>query len=218
MNFRRAFTLVELLAVVAIVGILAALVFPSLGSARKSASRARTKVQFGQWAAAIESFRREYGYYPVFDPTNLVNGGASTSAAGDHLFHDLLAGRKRDGSPSSSASSASAGSQNPRKIAFHAFVESDFTPSDSPQPNLLRNAFDQVSIAVLVDRNLDGRIDSTDYSSFPAVLLPDGSAARPTSGGAGGDIPANGLRTGVAFYCADPNATAAAPQFVVSWK
>lgn len=218
MNLRRAFTLIELLAVVAIVGLLAALIFPSLGAARKSADRARTRVQFSQWTVAIESFRREYGHYPTFDPSNLVNGGASTSSADDHLFHDVLAGRKRDGTPLSTASSASAGRQNPRHLVFHSFGESDFTPPGDPSPNLLRNAFGNLSIAVLVDRNLDGRIDSEDYASFPAVLLPDGSVVRPTSGGADTDIPANGLRTAVAFYCADPNATAAAPQFVFSWK
>ena len=113
---------------------------------------------------------------------------------------------------------ASAGRQNPRHLVFHSFGESDFTPPGDPSPNLLRNAFGNLSIAVLVDRNLDGRIDSEDYASFPAVLLPDGSVVRPTSGGADTDIPANGLRTAVAFYCADPNATAAAPQFVFSWK
>ena len=218
MNPRRAFTLVELLAVIAIVGILAALLFPSLGAARKTAGRAKTKVQFSQWAAAIESFRREYGYYPAFDPSHLVNGGASSASAEDHPFHDILAGRRRDGSAASTATAASPGRQNPRRLAFHAFGEADFTSPDAPRPHLIRDAFDNVSIAVLVDRNLDGRIDAADYASFPEVALPDGASARPASGGPATDIPATGLRTGVAFYCADPDATGATPRFICSWK
>lgn len=213
-----AFTLLELLAVIAVIGILAALIFPSIGAARKSANRAKTKVQFNQWAAAIESFRSEYGYYPAFDSTNLINGGATTTLSGDHHFHDLLAGKRRDGSAVSTATTTSAGSQNRKRIAFYSFGDAEFTPADAAFPNLLRDAFDNLSIAVLVDKNLDGKIDTSDYASFPAVALADGTTARPTSGGTTTDIPANGVRAGVIFYSADPTATSAAPQFIFSWK
>lgn len=213
-----AFTLVELLAVIAVIGILAAILFPSLSAARRSAHRAKTKVQFNQWAAAIESFRSEYGYYPAFDSTNLVNGGATTTLDGDHLFHDILAGRKRDGTAPSTATATSAGSQNRKRIVFHSFHEGEFTSTDATYPHLLKNAFAHLSIAVLVDRNLDGKIDAADYATLPAVALADGTTARPTSGGAAADVPASGVRTGVAFYCADPRATAADPQFIFSWK
>lgn len=212
----RAFSLLELLAVVAVIGILAALIFPSIGAARKSANRAKTKVQFSQWAAAIEGFRSEYGYYPAFDASGLVNGGASTSLSGDHLFHDLLAGRKRDGSALASGSIAF--TQNRKRIPFYSFGESDFSGADAVMPNMLRNAFDNLSIAVLVDRNLDGKIDAADYPSWPLVGLPDGTAARPSSGSLNSDIPTAGVRTGVIFYCADPNATSASPEFIFSWK
>jgi prepilin-type N-terminal cleavage/methylation domain-containing protein len=208
----RAFSLLELLAVIAVIGILAALIFPSVGAARKSAHRAKTKVQFNQWAAAIESFRSEYGYYPAFDTTNLVNGGASTTLFGDHLFHDLLAGRRRDGT---ALPAGPALTQNRKRIAFHTFAEGELTDATSPFPYLLKNAFENVSIAVLVDRNLDGVINAADYpAGFPFVTAGDGGSIRPGAT----EIPATGLRTGVAFYCADPNATAANPEFILSWK
>lgn len=209
-----AFTLLELLAVLAIIGILAALIFPNVSAARRSANRAKTKVQFNQWAAAIESFRSEYGCYPTFDSTNLVNGGASTALSGDHLFHDLLAGKKRDGTAPSTGATTAAGNQNRKRIAFYSFAESDLSPSDAPYPNLLRDAFDNLSIAVLVDRNLDGKIDANDYATWPSVVTSAGESIRPNAA----DISAAGVRAGVIFYCADPNATATAPQFVFSWK
>lgn len=212
----KAFSLLELLAVVAVIGILAGLIFPSIGAARKSANRAKTKVQFSQWAAAIEGFRSEYGYYPAFDASNLVNGSASTSVAGDHLFHDILAGRKRDGSALTSGSQAY--TQNRKRVSFYTFGESEFTAADTAMPNLLRDAFDNLSLAVLVDKNLDGKIDGADYPTMPVVGLPDGTTARPSSGSINSDIPPTGVRAGVIFYCADPNATATRPEFIFSWK
>lgn len=213
-RLRAGFTLLELLAVVAVIGILAALIFPNIGAARNAANRTKTKVQFHQWAAAIESFRAEYGCYPAFDASGLVNGGASPTPGGDHLFHDLLSGRRRDGSAASTATAFAAGSQNRKRVAFYVFGESDFSTAESAAPHLLRDAFDNPSIAVLVDRNLDGKIDAADYASLPAVAARDGAAIRPGSA----EFPASGVRAAVLFYVADPDASAGNPRFICSWK
>lgn len=208
----RAFTLIELLTVIAVIGILAALIFPSVGAARRSAARAKTKVQFSQWATAIESFRGEYGYYPAFHVSALVNGEASTVASTDHLFHDLLAAARRDGSPLSPSSSAAM--QNRKLIRFYTFSEDDFSNGQSATANLLSDAFGNTEIVVLVDRNLDGVINSQDYVEWPAVRAADGSQIRPSEA----DIPPVGIRIGVAFYSVSPNATNSNPEFVLSWK
>jgi prepilin-type N-terminal cleavage/methylation domain-containing protein len=204
---RRGFTLIELIVVIAIVGVLAAILVPTLGSAQASASRAKTRIQFHEWAAAIESFRREYGCYPVFDASNLVNGGVTGD---DHPFHDLLAGRRRDGAAPADTEVLSPGAQNPKRISFCAFSESDFTPADSPAPDLLQDAFGNTEIAVLVDRNLDGVIDAVDYPDG----LPEVAGLRPGTD----DFPATGIRAGVLFYAPAPGATADAPRFIFSWK
>jgi len=194
------FTLLELLSVLAILGILAALIFPSVGGARRSANKAKTRVQFTQWAAAIESFRGEYGYYPAFDASNLVNGGATAS---DHLFHDILAGRKRDGAALTVGSAAAL--QNRKSISFYSFSDADFTPA-----NLIRDAFDNTTIAVLVDKDLDGIIrPGTDFTALPSV-----GGIVPTSA----DFPAAGVRVGVIFYAPAQGATVANPEFIFSWK
>jgi prepilin-type N-terminal cleavage/methylation domain-containing protein len=203
-----AFTLLELLSVMAIIGVLAALIFPVLRSARLSANMARTRVQFSQWSAAMDGFRGEYGYYPSLDPTALVNGGATTAIAGDHLFHDILAGRKRDGTPLLPAGAAAR--QNRKLISFYSFSDSDFTNASSPTPNLLRDALDNTEIAVLVDRNLDGVIQvGSDYPALPTV-----GGLTPTVT----DFPVTGVRAGVIFYAPAPGADAANPGFIFSWK
>lgn len=212
---RRSFTLLELLTVFAVIGILAALVFPGIGSARRSASRARTRVQFSQWAAALEGFRSEYGYYPVLHVSNLINPpGQATDPSTLHLFHDLLAAKRRDGSAlpaySSSTNTQFPEVQNRKLISFYSFGNSDFTDAGSPSPNLLHDAFDNTEIAVLVDRNLDGVIQAgTDFTVLPAA----GGLTPATA-----DIPAAGIRAGVMFYVLAPGADAANPEFIFSWK
>jgi prepilin-type N-terminal cleavage/methylation domain-containing protein len=207
-HHRSAFTLLELLSVIAIISILAALLFPAVRAARVSANRARTKVQFSQWTAALEAFRSEYGFYPALDATGLVNGGAVTTISGDHPFHDVLAGRKRDGSALPAAGAAAV--QNRKLIGFYFFGDADFTGAGSAAPGLLRDAFDNTVIAVLVDRNLDGVIRvGSDYAALPAV---GGMTPGPA------DFPATGVRAGVVFYAPSPGADPANPDFIFSWK
>jgi len=204
------YTLLELLSVIAVIGILAALLFPGIRSAQVSAGKAKTRVQFSQWAAAIDGFRNEYGYYPVLHSTNLVNPpGQATDPTTLHLFHDVLAARRRDASAlpacTTSTNSQFPEAQNRKLIPFYTFTASDLNAD-----NLLRDAFDHTAIAVLVDRDLDGVIRSgSDFSVLPAT---DGLT--PSSA----DFPAAGIRAGVIFYAPAPGATAANPEFIFSWK
>lgn len=215
----RAFTLVELLTVIAIIAILAAILVPTLAGARTAANRARTRIQFGQWAMAVEAFRQEYGCYPEFDPSGKVNGGASPAPAEEHRFHDVLAGCRRDGSalPGIASGEAAAEAQNFRRMRFLAFADGDFFPADDSEAgrrNLLHDGFEGSDIAVLVDRNLDGIIDRNDYPELPAVEVPesDGRSIHLRLQDFGG-----GIRSGVIFYSAPPRALEAA-QLVCSWK
>ncbi len=199
-RFAHAFTLLELLSVIAILGILAALLFPGLSSARRSATRAKTKVQFAQWTAAFESFRNEYGHYPLLDAGGFVNGGATET---DHLFHDLLAARKRSGAALAAGDAALV--QNRKAIAFHSFGDDELN-----QAELVCDASGHTALAVLTDRDLDGVIkQGLDFTTLPAV-----NGMTPASV----DIPATGVRAGVIFYAPAPGATAANPGFVFSWK
>ena len=58
------FTLVELLIVIAIIAILAALVLAAAGSVQKKGARSRAEAEIAALEAALESFKADNGDYP----------------------------------------------------------------------------------------------------------------------------------------------------------
>ncbi|MBL9215158.1 MAG: type II secretion system protein [Opitutaceae bacterium] len=197
----------ELLIVIAVIGLLAGMLLPSLSAARQAANHARTRVRFAQWTAACEAFRREYGYYPVLDASGLVNPpGQSADPAEVHVFHDVLAGRRRDGAPlpasAAGADPLQPSAQNRKRIAFYRFPDSEWVDG------LIADASGQTGIAVLVDRDLDGFIrPGSDFAALPSL-----------GGVVPGAFPPGGVRGGVAFYTLKPGAGSAAPEFLCSWQ
>ena len=63
-KIKKGFTLVELLMVLAIVGLLASILIPTAGSIRESALKTICKAQLSQYINAIVQFKSQYGFYP----------------------------------------------------------------------------------------------------------------------------------------------------------
>ncbi len=61
----HAFSLLEMLVVIAIIGLLAALILPNIGSAFGSSQRQTAEAQLRQLLGAVEEFRRDMGRLPT---------------------------------------------------------------------------------------------------------------------------------------------------------
>lgn len=73
MKSSRGFTLIELLIVIAIIGILMALLFPAVQGAIDAARRAQAKNDVTQIATAINAYVTEYGRLPVTAGTGTMD-------------------------------------------------------------------------------------------------------------------------------------------------
>ena len=97
MHRRRAFTLVELLVVVALIGVLAALLLSALSSAQQRARATQTTSTMEAFAAACETFFQDHGEYPGVVPdallmANLDNNGIPPISSLENALYHLMGG------------------------------------------------------------------------------------------------------------------------------
>src|SRR5271163_891996 len=81
---RSAFTLVELLTVIAIIAILMGLLFPALQIVKDQANKVKAKTDVVNTVAAVKQYYTEYGKYPLAGVTQ--TGVATTT---DYVFGDM---------------------------------------------------------------------------------------------------------------------------------
>lgn len=85
-----AFTLVELLVVVAVIGILAGLVLAAMGGIQKRGARAKAESDIQAISAAIEEYRRQYGNFPPTNSNSLYAELTSDTSAGANLTNTTI--------------------------------------------------------------------------------------------------------------------------------
>lgn len=78
---QRAFTLVELLMVISIIGIIASLTVVGIGAVRGKKEEAAIKAQHAKLVLAIESYKKQFGAYPPDDPVMTAANAARNPLA-----------------------------------------------------------------------------------------------------------------------------------------
>ena len=81
---RHSFTLLELLVSIGIILVLAAISFGGMNYASKRAQEAKTLATMEEFTNALESFKQDYGFYPIIDKDSAKE--VDLSADGWKLF------------------------------------------------------------------------------------------------------------------------------------
>jgi prepilin-type N-terminal cleavage/methylation domain-containing protein len=94
LGFRHsAFTLVELLTVIAIIAILMGLLFPAIQIVKDQANKVKAKTDIVNTVAAVKQYYTEYGKYPLTNQTtntDIVFGDASSAPTGNPVSNNQL--------------------------------------------------------------------------------------------------------------------------------
>ena len=148
---KKAFTLIELLMVIAIIGILAGILIPTLSAVKRQANVVASKTQLSQYVNAIQLFKGEYGFYPFADAH--VNSGKNINSLSDDFIETLSGRDKRTGE------SKEAGN-NRRRISFHSFSENEFyvQSNGTVDPNKIADRLNNTKIFIVIDGDGDGKV------------------------------------------------------------
>jgi len=179
---RPGFTLVELLTVIAIIGILAGVLFPAIGGIRKRATRATSQAAFSQLANGILKYKQTYGFYPDIntstgtyttanDSRHLLNGNAQYC----HNFIKAMSGKQVNGS---ALAVADRNRFNRNAEEFYAFAKEDYfdlTAAMAGNPVLI-DRFGNHNIRLIFDTDNNGSIRNQSGMTLPEDLLPISTA------------------------------------------
>lgn len=149
---KRAFTLIELLMVIAIIGILAGILIPVVGKVKEMGNIAASKSQLSSYVNAIGLFKGEYNYYPFTKAHE--DKGASIPDIGTEEFIGTLSATKLNGGR---ITSDDANYGNRKLIAFYDFSETDFKDGDSSTGEIA-DRFGNTNIFIAIDGDGDGMI------------------------------------------------------------
>jgi len=136
-QINRGFTLVEMLVVIAIIAILAAIALPAIGRSRIRAKVVTSKIEMKELEQAIKSYKRDYERFPLpknyilndyRDSTSGVMAGLSSKTSSRDVMYILLAEEHASINPTNT--------RNPKKVKFGTYKEAGANQDQTGIPGL----------------------------------------------------------------------------------
>lgn len=190
-NSRPGFTLIELLTVVAIIGVLAAVLIPAAMGVQKRAKIANSQTSLGGWASGLVRYKQAYGFYPNLaggtypssDTCFKLEEGAGAANRGAVLIM-CLNGRNPNGSSLSAGGSGNRIKWNRNAETFVEFSREDYedftklpagtdTSGSIGTSNFLVDRLGNRNIRVVMDFNGNGNIASAAGAPSPNTGIPE---------------------------------------------
>lgn len=138
----RAFTLIELLAVIAIIGILAALTFGAIRGVQQRAAINQAKAELAVLAQALEAYKQQYGDYPGPTGTNTPTATSVGTSDGPAVLFNALVGNSGPANQAIGNGNIGAGHSFVDAAKFSLLSRTAATiPSTSTAGTLLANGF-----------------------------------------------------------------------------
>ncbi len=144
MRRQAAFTLIELLAVMTIILVLAGLILSIAGFAQSKGAKARAEGEIQAMTTGLESYKTDNGAYPESTDSDALNaqsdidpGGASSTKyqkAGETLYQ-ALAGVVPSPAPSGATAGSSTNADGTRVKAYYAFTPGQLGPTSTTLPS-----------------------------------------------------------------------------------
>ncbi len=182
---RPGFTLIELLTVVAIIGVLAAVLIPAAMGVQKRAKIANSQTALAGWASGLVRYKQAYGFYPNLAggtyPTADTCFKLETTPLGANLIM-CLAGRHPNGTMLSAGGTGNRARWNRNAEPFIEFSREDYedftklptgaTDATLGSGNFLVDRLGNRNIRVVIDFNGSGSITSASGAVTPSTGIP----------------------------------------------
>jgi prepilin-type N-terminal cleavage/methylation domain-containing protein len=185
----KGFTLIELLTVIAIIGLLAAVLIPAAMGVQRRAKAATSQTVMSGWCSGILRFKQAYGFYPglgaaaypTADTCLKLESGTNAS-----FFIMTLAGKNPNGSVLTTGPTGNRAKYNRNSEAFIDFSSQDYedftklpistdTTGTLGTNNFLVDRFGNRNIRVVIDYDNNGTLKSAagaaTATGIPAEIL-----------------------------------------------
>lgn len=156
---------------IAIIGVLAGVLFPAIGGIRKRARQSSAQTAFSQWASGIARYKQTYGFYPNIGGTYVTNLDTLhdlSDAAVNGRFVRALSGRQPTGT---ALAVADRRALNRNAEEFVAFGRDDFEdPANFSDASRLVDRFNNRRIRVIFDTDNNTSIRNISAPGGPLSL------------------------------------------------